>query len=504
MRFRPAQGFFEGFLDAVVSSRGGWTVAAPVWLLAGLLISLLLFGQYLFGAGAAEPDGGREPYPVPAVIQAEQDYLARTPGMTTGLPANAVRPWAFLAERGMSAIADDAVRARLEGLRLRLEPLADQFAQGQRVDQAAAGSIRDAMLASNEEAGRNRGPVLYHLGVAQLFAGNLQDARDTLTEAVELAGEAWGGAENDLERRRLTGLLASTGYALGHTLLRLEEPQEAAEAFQQALIAFDRGRESMPRADQRERYYVFIAEHQSDLTRAEIATDLIVARLAAASAVRGRDREARHQDIRTLLETFAAEGDAPRRNPRLAVNLQIAAVAVGARARTRAFSPILDGATLTGPLQAASDAAEAFGGGETGRRPPWSQLARWRTKLQAGDLSALSAPLPRADVTGPVGETYRAWRADVGRDIGWDLLLNGRNGSDELGRALIRANAAAFPREIGLLAGTLLGPVASGILAVLILALALWGNWMFWRFRDAYRWTLRPLHHEDRTGAPPR
>jgi hypothetical protein len=389
-------------------------------LLLFVAVPILLFWPPSLGARSAEGMiRGLPPAPFTAVERARaEEFLRNTNIFVTSeqfpiwdAPGDRGL-FAVAAERPDRAILDDAItqmRAIEASRNVVSDASDDQIASQIEAVRARLGEV-------SQEQTIDRGVVLYHRAVLDLWRGDYQSPHQDLTGLLTMIDRLEPRYRSGAPRARIDGVRVATLYALGHANMRAGDPEAAITSFRQAI----------ERADELERRtgltnpgpFVDIdaGRHVVEMSTTRIWNDL----LAAYALVPGSSARA-IRDAAPLI----GNPNYLQRDRTLAANLMILAViqegsdSVAERQRVvaaigRALADAPDDAVTARAMQRAN-AARAIAGLCIDRSDAAgnqrSELRSIFARLYPGSTDQINACFPIVDIAGAqdVSEQLDAW-----------------------------------------------------------------------------------------------
>jgi hypothetical protein len=400
-----------------------------MWAAVLAVITLILIG---FLRLPATGDAAPLKLALRPVYDAEQAQMrADAPVFGQGLRANAVRAWVKVPDSGMFGVAHADVRLPLQRLLPAIDDVADGWATDQSPTEAAAQLVGDLKKVDDRQnqhgGGSDRVAIEYHMGLAELFNGDRQDAEGRMQNVLRLInlrlavledaqgpvadqGAAGDTRQNDLVR--LYDVEIAADYVLG--LAELADPgkhADAAAVLSDALSLANAHQDIIASPADRLSTKLFTLDPDTSLVKldtADIYADLLAATIAAAAQ---GDPKATGE-LAFLVKDL--QGKSMSGRPRLAANLEIAALLTGADDAVGAFAP---DAAADDP-QLAQVTSEVHAVASTDQAVPelhnfWSVTRAWRTDLAAGDAADIRHALAQSskDLA-----PERAWLGEVLND----------------------------------------------------------------------------------------
>ena len=405
----------------------GWSAVRMALALAFLVFVVgVLLGAWRLGPSASSAQLKLSLQPIYEAERAQMRQDAKV--FSTGIRAGAVRPWLRIPARGMFGVAHANVRTALEGLIPTLGGLANHWAQ----DPSAPGSGSAVALISQlkqidaqqkaEGGASDRGVIEYHLGLAELFAGDRQDAEQRFQNVLRLiddrlrkldasdpdASNATAHNPHVVDLGRLYSVQIATDYALGLAQLDDADHGKAASASLGAAIDTADARKALVAATaDRLTTHLFPLQTATDfvgLDTTDVYTDLLAGLITRAGA---GDRAA---DSELAARVDELSGKSMVGRPRLAANLQIAALLTGKASLLASFAA---GASAADPgLPVVAREVQLVGGG-TVQDPHdyWSVLRAWRQDLAQGQFAKVRRELRAAPPD--LASRERAWLSEA-------------------------------------------------------------------------------------------
>jgi hypothetical protein len=405
-------------------------VAVPLALLTLVLIGFLR----LPAAGDAAP---LKLTLRPVYIAEQAQMRADAPVFGQGLRVGAIRAWvAIPGDDRMFGVTRADIRAPLQRLRSALNDVADGWSADPSPTEAAAQLVSDLKKVDDKQKqhGCDRVAIEYHLGLAELFNGDQRDAEGRLQNVLNLinaklapledaqggvqSGAADGaadGAETDLVR--LYDVAIAADYALG--LAELEDPGKRADApaaLNDAISLANAHQDVVASPADRLTTKLFALDPQTSLVKldtGDIYADLLAATIVAAAQ---GDPKATGE-LAFLVKDL--QGKSMSGRPRLAANLEIAALLTGDSQAVGAFAPDASAddpglAAVTSEVHAVASTDQAV----LDMQSFWSVTHAWRGDLANGDAADIRHALAEAPKQLAL---ERAWLGEVLNDAYDDL-----------------------------------------------------------------------------------
>jgi hypothetical protein len=377
----------------------------------------------------------------PVYVAEQAQMRSDAPVFGRGLRANAVRAWARIPSDGsMFGVTRAEIRSPLQRLLPAIDDVADGWAADQTPTEAAAQLVSDLKKVDDRQkqhgGGADRVAIEYHMGLAELFNGDQQDAEGRMQnvlrlinarlaplEDAESAGTDQGATGDKSADARQTDLVRlydvaiAADYALG--LADLADPGkhgDAMAALNDAISLANAHQDVVASPADRLTTKLFTLDPQTSLVKldtADIYADLLAATIA--SAAQG-DRKATGE-LAFLVKDL--QGKSMSGRPRLAANLEIAALLTGAADAVGSFAP--DAASDDPGLAQVSSEVHAVA--STDQAVPelhnfWNVTHAWRIELANGEAADIRRSLAQSSKElGP----ERAWLGEVLNDAYDDL-----------------------------------------------------------------------------------
>ncbi|HEX3918981.1 MAG TPA: hypothetical protein VHW60_16710 [Caulobacteraceae bacterium] len=412
----------------------GWTTAWMVGVALVLALVSLFFVGFLRLPAAS--DSAPQKLGLRPVYLAEQAQMrADAPVFATGLRANAVRAWAHIPETGALALTRGDIRLPLERLLPDINDVAGQWAAGGATSRAAAQLVAELKKADDRQRQRDgsadRVAIEYHTGLADLFNGDRQDAEKRMQTVVQLIEARVGPLEDaqqgaptpprQADLARLYSAEIAADYALG--LAQLSDPgkQSDATASLNAALSLAGAHQDLVAAPaDRLSTKLFTLDPATSVVKldtADIYADLLAATIAAAAQ---GDKQA-SGELAFLVSDL--QGKSMSGRPKLAVNLEIAALLAGKTDAVGAFTPDASAddpaiPQVTAEVHAAASSNEAV----LDLHSYWSVVHSWRTDLANGDAADIRKQLAQQPKE---LAPERAWLGEVLNDAYDDLKSPG-------------------------------------------------------------------------------
>jgi hypothetical protein len=408
----------------------GWAALRIVGVAVALALVSLFFVGFLRLPAAS--DSAPLKLSLHPVYLAEQAQMrADAPVFATGMRANAVRAWVHIPETGALALTRGDIRLPLERLLPDINDVAGQWAAGGATSDAAAQLVSELKKADDRQRQRDgsadRVAIEYHTGLAELFNGDRQDAEKRMQTVVQLIearlppledaqqGAATPARQADLARLYSAEIAAD--YALG--LAQLGDPGKQADAtasLNAALSLASAHQDLVAAPADRLSTKLFTLDPATSVVKldtADIYADLLAATISAA----GRGDKAAGGELAFLVSDL--QGKSMSGRPKLAVNLEIAALLAGKTDAVGAFTPDASAddpaiAQVTNEVHAAASSNEAV----LDLHNYWSVIHTWRTDLANGDAADIRKQLAQQPKE---LAPERAWLGEVLNDAYDDL-----------------------------------------------------------------------------------
>jgi hypothetical protein len=379
--------------------------------MAGVAVALALLSLFFVGFLRLPAAGDSAPLKLALhpVYQAEQAQMrADAPVFATGLRANAPRAWVHIPETGALALTRGDIRLPLERLLPGIDEVAGQWAAAGAPSGAAAQLVADLKKADDRQRQRDgsadRVAIEYHVGLAELFNGDRQDAEKRMQTVVQLIearlapledaqqGVAAPDKAHDADLARLYTAEIAADYALG--LAQLGDPgkhSDATASLNAALSLANAHQDLVAAPSDRLSTKLFTLDPATSVVKldtADIYADLLAATISAAAQ---GDQKA-GGDLAFLVSDL--QGKSMSGRPKLAVNLEIAALLAGKTDAIGAFTPDAAAddpaiAQVTGEVHAAASSNEAV----LDLHNYWSVVHSWRADLANGDAADIRKQL---------------------------------------------------------------------------------------------------------------